>query len=194
MEYLDEAFPAVPMMSRDPYARALVRLWLKRVDDLHQYTGTLTTAVAFRRYFMRQQPDGRNAYVAKKLDPVKRARLQAIMDDGLAAPDAMEAARRHDSFIGAMEAALSNSDYLVGEAFTLADAAAIPYVNRCNVLGLSRMWEGRRPRVADWYARMRARPIFDRAITAYWDDDARERFDVPQDEVWRECAEVLAAQ
>jgi len=73
----------------------------------------------------------------------------------------------------------------------LADAAAIPYVNRADMLGLSGLWQNRRPRVADWYERMRRRPTFDPAITAYWDDDARQRFDVPHAEVWAECERVL---
>ena len=55
--------------------------------------------MAFRRYFMRQSPDGRDAYVARTLDPIKRERLQKIMDIGLAAPDAMDAARRFDIFV-----------------------------------------------------------------------------------------------
>jgi glutathione S-transferase len=87
--------------------------------------------------------------------------------------------------------ALAQSDYLVGNSFTLADAAAIPYVNRADMLGLAGLWENRRPRVADWYARMRQRPTFNSAITAYWDDDARQRFDVPRDEVWAECMKIL---
>jgi glutathione S-transferase len=168
-----------------------VRLWLKRVDELHVHCGTITAAVAFRRYFMRQTPDGRDAYVARTLDPTKRERLQRIMDNGLAAPEAMDAARRYDAFVGAMESALAQSDYLVGNFFTLADAAAIPYINRAAMLGLGGLWESRRARVADWYARMRQRKIFDSAITAYWDDDAQQRFDVPRDEVWAECANIL---
>jgi len=191
MEYLDESFPEVALMPRDPYLRAQARLWLKRVDELHVHTGTLTTAVAFRRYFMRQTPDGRDRYVARTLDPVKRERLQHIMDDGLAAPEAADAARRHDAFIGAMEAALAHSGYLAGDAFTLADIAAIPYVNRCDVLGLTRLWQDRRPRVTDWLARVRGRPTFASAITVWWDDDARQRFDVPRGEVWAECAQIL---
>ena len=178
-------------MPHDPYARSQVRLWLKHVDELHAHCGTITAAVAFRRYFMRQTPDGRDAYVARMLDPGKRDRLQRIMDRGLAAPDAMDAARRYDTFVGAMESALGQSDYLVGNSFTLADAAAIPYINRADMLGLAGLWESRRPRVADWYARMRQRPSFNSAIAAYWDDDARQRFDVPRDEVWAECANIL---
>jgi glutathione S-transferase len=191
MEYLDEAFPEVPLMPRDPYARAQARLWLKRVDDLHVHCGTITTAIAFRRYFMRQTPDGRDGYVARVPDPAKRERLRRIMDHGLAADDAADAARRFDTFTGEMEAALARSDHLAGDAFTLADAAAIPYVNRADVLGLAGLWEHRRPRVTDWFKRMQRRPTFASAITAWWDDDARQRFDVPREEVWTECAQIL---
>jgi glutathione S-transferase len=191
MEYLDEAFPEIPLMPRDPYARSQVRLWLRRVDDLHVYTGTLTTAVAFRQYFMRQTPDGRDAYVARVSDPAKRERLVRIMRDGLAAPETAQAARRHDGFIDQMETALEKSAYLVGADFTLADIAAIPYVNRCDVLGLTPLWHGRRPRVTDWLARVRQRASFTPAITAWWDEDARQRFDVPRDEVWAQCQRVL---
>src|SRR5271163_1739227 len=137
MEYLDETFPHIPLMPRDPYTRSQVRLWLKRVDELHPHCGTITTAVAFRRYFMRQTPDGRDAYVGRTLDPVKRERLQRIMNNGLATPDATDAARRFDTFVGAMDSALANSEYLVGKSFTLADAAAIPYINRADMLGLA---------------------------------------------------------
>jgi hypothetical protein len=38
----------------------------------------------------------------------------------------------------------------VGTFFTLADAAAIPYVNRAAMLGLAGLWDNRRPRVTDW--------------------------------------------
>ena len=96
----------------------------------------------------------------------------------------MDAARRFDTFIGAMEKALAQSDYLAAGSLTLADLAAIPYINRADMLGLAGFWQNRRPRVGDRYARMRQRPTFDPAITAYWDDDARQRFDVPRDEVW----------
>ncbi|MGA7487213.1 MAG: glutathione S-transferase family protein [Xanthobacteraceae bacterium] len=190
---LDETFPDIPLMPRDPYARSQVRLWLKRVDDLHVHCGTITAAVAFRRYFMRQTPDGRGAYVARVLDPAKRERLQRIMDSGLAAPDAADAARRYDTFVGAMDGALAQSDYLAGNSFTLADAAAIPYINRADMLGLAGLWEDRRRRIADWYARMRQRPVFNSAVTAFFDDDARQRFDLPRDEIWAECANILVA-
>lgn len=193
MEYLDEVFPDVPLMPRDAYGRSQVRLWLRRVDDLHVHTGTLTTATAFRRYFMRQNPDGRDAYVGRVRDQAKKDRLARIMQDGLAAPVAADAARRHDAIIAQMETALAKASYLGGADFTLADIAAIPYVNRCDVLGLTRLWQDRRPHVTDWLSRMRQRSSFPSAVTAWWDDDAKERFDVPRAAIWAECEPILAA-
>ena len=149
IECLDETFPDIPLMPRDPYARSQVRLWLKHVDELHA-TAAPSPRGGFRRYSMRRTSNGRDAYVARMLDPGKRDRLQRIRDRGLAAPDAMDAARRYDTFIGAMESALGQSDYLVGDSFTLADAAAIPYINRADMLGLAGLWKSRRPRVTDW--------------------------------------------
>ena len=113
------------------------------------------------------------------------------MDIGLAAPDAMDAARRFDIFVGVMDSALAQSDYLVGSSFTLADAAAIPYVNRADMLGLAGLWRTDCHAWRTGYPRMRQRPTFNSAITAYWDEDARQRFDVPRDEVWAECSNIL---
>jgi glutathione S-transferase len=58
-----------------------------------------------------------------------------------------------------MEHALQSSEWLVGERFSMADVALAPYVNRLAALAMERLWEhGRLPRVAAWFARVRARP------------------------------------
>ena len=54
----------------------------------------------------------------------------------------------------------------------LADVGITPYVNRLAMLKLERMWADR-PRLADWYARVRARPNFGAAILAYDEDGYR---------------------
>ena len=63
---------------------------------------------------------------------------------------------------------MQDSDWLVGERFTMADVAMAPYVNRLGALAMERLWrEGRLPRVADWFERIRARPAFEPAFTAW---------------------------
>ena len=58
-----------------------------------------------------------------------------------------------------MEAALADGPWLAGAAYSLADVDMAPFVHRLAALGESGMIETR-PRVAHWYARMRARPAF----------------------------------
>ncbi len=51
MEYLDETFPDIPLMPRDPYARSQVRLWLKRVDSRSgRYPGRAGRMTELARY------------------------------------------------------------------------------------------------------------------------------------------------
>ena len=58
--------------------------------------------------------------------------------------------------------------------YTLADAEITPYVERIDRLGLAGMWDSR-PRLADWFRRIKARPSFT-AISDYppadYDDTA----------------------
>ena len=43
-----------------------------------------------------------------------------------------------------MEATLTQSRWLAGDQYTLADVSLTPYVNRLEMLGLSGMWSNRR--------------------------------------------------
>jgi glutathione S-transferase len=62
-----------------------------------------------------------------------------------------------------MEAALAAGSWLAGAAYSLADVDMAPFVHRIAALGEQAMIEAR-PRVADWYARMRAREAFRAAM------------------------------
>jgi glutathione S-transferase len=63
------------------------------------------------------------------------------------------------------EGDLADRSWLAGDAFTQADAAALPYVLRLDHLSMTPLVEAR-PRVADWYARVQARKSFEVAITS----------------------------
>ncbi|MBI2366447.1 MAG: glutathione S-transferase C-terminal domain-containing protein [Deltaproteobacteria bacterium] len=89
-----------------------------------------------------------------------------------------------------MEAALGRSSYLVGDKYSLADVAATSYVNRAEMIAMEGLWE-RRPHVADWLRRIRSRPSYDQAITAYFTDADKERFTFPREETAQKVQQIL---
>jgi len=63
-----------------------------------------------------------------------------------------------------MEEALKASGWLVGQAYSIADIAAVPFVKRIDEeIVPEQVSEKHHPRVADWWARIQARPAFARA-------------------------------
>ena len=48
----------------------------------------------------------------------------------------------------------------MGAQFTLADVLVMPSIDRMADLGLAHVWEGKYPRVSEWYARLQQRPAF----------------------------------
>lgn len=97
LEYLDEAFPAPPLMPAAPYARAGARLFMKKIDDyLHAACSTITFATANRRVLMKKTPDELAAHLAKIPNPDYRERQRLAIAQGLAAPHVAQALRAYD--------------------------------------------------------------------------------------------------
>jgi glutathione S-transferase len=194
IEYLDDAFPAPPLMPSDPYRRACARLWMKKIDDyLHAACSTVTFATANRKALLRLPPAELEARFQRMPDQAYRERQRLAIAHGLDAPHVATAVRQHDKFISEMEVALRDAPYLAGDAYTLADAAATPYVNRAEMIGMATLWIGHRPHVAEWLARMRERPSFDESVTRWLSDADRDRFDVPRAETAAKVREILGS-
>ena len=58
---------------------------------------------------------------------------------------------------------------------------------------MSRFWEPRRPRVAAWFARMRARPSFANAIEAYAPIGFSDMLKAEGVDLWPQVEKALAA-
>lgn len=87
-------------------------------------------------------------------------RKKEIVMHGLDAPGLGDTFRLYDGYLDKMEDSLAARPWLVGETFSLADIAVTPYVNRLDMLGMASMWVGKRPRVTEWFNRIKARKAF----------------------------------
>ena len=153
-EYLDDAYPDTPLRPADALGRAAVRQWTIRPDaGMHKAFGLLSFAVAFRHQNSSQQMANRKPSEAI-LD------LMSVIEHGLDSPEIALRIGVIQQMLADMNAQLRDHDWLVGDAFSLADIAMLPYVCRLRDLGQTWLWTdgGTYPSVGPWLDRCYAQP------------------------------------
>ena len=161
--YLDEAFPAPPLMPRDLHQRAAVRVYNKMIDEyVHNSCTILTFATAFRPWFKGLSGEEIEARLAKSPSKQRTEYKRDVALNGLDSKFVRDAVGHHAKLLKMMDQALERGDWLAGAAFSLADAAVIPYILRLDLLKMRRIFEN--TRIDEWYARIRARPSYRKEI------------------------------
>jgi ganglioside-induced differentiation-associated protein 1 len=167
-EYVEEVFPAQPIFPSSPMDRARVRVWTKAVDEeLHPACSTITYLASHRHTILRQGAGSFEEFLQRGSAEGIAARTLKWqwIQQGFDAPGAADKIRLYDMYMHKMEETLRDSLWLVGDQFSVADVALAPYVNRLAALSMHGIWEnGRLPRVASWFERIRARPTFKPAL------------------------------
>jgi len=171
-EYLDDVFPAPPLRPADAWERARMRIWVKQLDEgLHAASATISACIAFRYQFMEGKTE---AELRKTLDgyvdPVKRARMTENVMKGVDSRFFRPAIARVAKMLDDMQGTLSETSWLAGRSYSLADVAFTPYVTRVDHLQQGWMIAAR-PRVADWFERVQARPAYETAMTGWFNPD-----------------------
>ncbi|MBW2279755.1 MAG: glutathione S-transferase family protein [Deltaproteobacteria bacterium] len=183
-EYLDDAFPDPPLRPADPAARHALRLWVKRIDEkVHPSASVLTFAIGARPAVLAQPEEVRQANIEAIPDPGHRAARRSVIEHGVDAPEFAGALGRFLDLLDVMQASLAPDRWLSGDAFGLADAAVLPYVLRLDHLAMTPLLDAR-PAVADWYARVQARPSFETAVTAWAPEPIVKLFRGNGEAVW----------
>ena len=113
-----------------------------------------------------------------------------VVAHGLDSGFVKEAVEHHEKLLTSIEDAVHASPYLAGDAYSLADIAVVPYILRLELLGLSRMWNGR-PGVAAWWERVRQRPSTEEAIFKRMTDADAAPFKNLQRDPWDKVRELL---
>ena len=81
-------------------------------------------------------------------------------------PPSQPAYEKLDYLLDQMEERLQHGPWIAGPLLTLADVAMAPMVNRIEVLARPEMIApGRRPKVANWWQRIQARPGYQKAFS-----------------------------
>lgn len=171
-EYLDERWPNPSLMPADPKLRYDVRLFAQYIDD------TCLPAIQKHNWMRRMHP------IAKKWSDEELAeRLAAIPTENRRhvwyrmardpyTPEELNAALRVlIDMCDRIGAGVERGGWIVGEAFSLADIAASPYVRRLVEIAPDEVLE-KRPAVADWWTRLTARPAYAAAQMHGYDEQS----------------------
>ena len=185
-EYLEDAFPEVPMLPDDAAGRHAVRLWTKWLDEkVHPATGVVTFAIGPRKVLLQQLEEVREANTNAIPDPARRAVRRSVVEHGVKAPEFAGALAMMIDLLDRLAAALAKGAWLGGRTFSLADAGVLPYVLRLDALAMTPLLEAR-PKVADWFARVQGLPAYRTAVADWIPLPVAAMFRANGEEVWDE--------
>jgi glutathione S-transferase len=160
-EYLDECFPTPPIRPADPYARAVMRNFVRWIDEQ-----CLPKLIVFN-WSTSMQPvasQWSDAELAQRLARIPSAQRREAWTRVARRPytdDEKAAAMRGLlQLLDRMTELLAQSrgDWLLGDVFSIADIAAAPFVMRIGELNGPAL--AACAPVAAWWARVQVRPSF----------------------------------
>jgi len=174
-EYLDETYPNPPLRPTDPFQRAVMRNWIRHVDGLIGNLIVFNWVHSIAKVAS-QWSDAELAERMKKIPSKERqeawlrAARKPYTDEERAAARAklVQLLDKMEEMIGQGS---GKGDWLVGNAYSIADIAVVPFVKRIDEeIAPDEMKADRHPKVAAWWAALQARPAFKKArIESFYD-------------------------
>jgi glutathione S-transferase len=194
-EYLDDAYPQIPLRPTAAAARHAMRLWTKLLDEkVHSATAAVTFAIGPRSMMLQLPAEQREANIAGIPDPKERAARRSVIELGVKAPEFAGALAQMIGLLDRMDRALADANWLSGEAYGLADAAVLPYVLRLDHLAMAPLLSApARPHLEKWYERVRARPSYETAIAKWAPEPAVGFLRSAGESVWPDVESVAAS-
>lgn len=159
-EYLDEKYPAVRLTPDDLVLRARMRAWMRFLEEVP--TAAVRVPSFNMGFLPRFEGLDRKRFEQEQSDirPIRKQFYRRMGPGGFKREDVEASIEQLGNTCARMDKALANGPWLLGGMYSLADIIVAPLIDRMADLGYASIWEPKFPRVADWYARMQARPAF----------------------------------
>lgn len=163
-EYLDDKYPAIRLTPENVVDRARMRAWMRYLEEVP--TAAVRVPSFNMAFLPRFEGLDRAQFEAEEAGPrpIRRHFYRRMGPQGFKKEDVEASLEQIGATCARMHAALERGPWLLGQTYTLADVIVAPLIDRMADLGFSDIWETKYPRVADWYARMKARPAFQAAF------------------------------
>ncbi len=177
-EYIEDTFTGRALLPQDSQDRYRVRFWTKQIDDyLHLSIFSLSFVLFMRQKYLRLPEEALATSLPGLKNPVKRMYCTSLLKHGFDSPIVAQSVEQFQALAKSANDALSESHWLAGNDYTLADTDLTPYFLRLERLGLSALWRDR-PMLSLWISRCRSRESFRAAILDWMvgeDADQAER-------------------
>jgi glutathione S-transferase len=164
-EYLDDAYPEPALKPKGALERARMREWTLYIAEEPTWAVKVPSFQKnIRPEILGKYGDAEISAIAAKMpNRETAARWVKAAKEGFSPEEIRASRERLAATLERMERALERAPWLAGEEYSLADVDMAPFVHRIAALGDQATIEAR-PRVADWYARLRARAAFGAAF------------------------------
>jgi glutathione S-transferase len=162
LQYLEDVFHAVSLTPNSPEGRYWVNVWIKYVNE---HLAPAAWKLGIARTVSGLGQDGR-AVIEAALGraPPERQQAWAKAFAGFDGIDLEIARGLLPERLKRMETALSGSEWLAGDHYSLADIVVFPTVNALPGVAGDLVGATATPRIWDWLERMRSRPAVQAAL------------------------------
>lgn len=173
IQYLETTFPAPALQPDSDQDRITLQKWLNDADEEQSHLKLLSHEFLFRARKVMSSQDV-DAFAAKHHNKELVAFIREWQSaDIMSVERITTAVDATHGYFAELDRALAVGPWIMGEQFTLADAAWMPNVHRMSLMD----WPlERTPNLSGWYERARRRPSFKTGLADWQPDGVAERF------------------
>ena len=163
-EYIDEVFPEPPLRPDNAYDRAMMRNWIRHVDERIHNLIIFNWRHDLQKVAEKWTDAELEAHLKKIPSKERQEAWRRVARRPYTGEERAGARAKLVELLDRMEYTLGQTAWLAGERYTIADIAVVPFVKRiAEEIAPDQMTSAIHPRVAQWWAAIQARPAFARA-------------------------------